>query len=182
MIDDPVARLDRWLAANRADYYAELRPGVTDQVLDAFEARFGVHLPDAFRLLYKWRNGQNPMHFESFQNNWMFSSLADITVSKEILDGMIGYDFTDPKWWRKEWIPFLHSGGGDHLCLDPMARDFGKPMQRHRLLARLGGPLRQIREHRVLARRPRAIDGREDAGSGVNRRYSIAGFGSAGPP
>jgi cell wall assembly regulator SMI1 len=129
MIDDPVARLDRWLAANRADYYAELRPGVTDQVLDAFEARFGVHLPDAFRLLYKWRNGQNPMHFESFQNNWMFSSLADITVSKEILDGMIGYDFTDPKWWRKEWIPFLHNGGGDHLCLDPMARDFGKPMQ-----------------------------------------------------
>jgi cell wall assembly regulator SMI1 len=39
------------------------------------------------------------------------------------------YDFTDPKWWRKEWIPFLHNGGGDHLCLDPMARDFGKPMQ-----------------------------------------------------
>jgi hypothetical protein len=30
MIDDLVARLDRWLAANRADYYAELRPGVTD--------------------------------------------------------------------------------------------------------------------------------------------------------
>jgi cell wall assembly regulator SMI1 len=129
MVEDLIARMDRWLAANRADYYAELRPGVTDQALDAFAARFGVPPPEAFRLACKWRNGQRVMLFESFQNNCMFSALEDIVTAKAILDGMIGYDFTDPKWWREEGIPFLHNGGGDHLCLDPMARDFGNPMQ-----------------------------------------------------
>jgi hypothetical protein len=84
MVEDLIARMDRWLAANRADYYAELRPGVSDQALDAFEARFGMG-----------RNGQRAMHFESFQNN---------------------------------------SHG---------AR-FRQANAAHRLLARLGGPLRQI--------------------------------------
>jgi cell wall assembly regulator SMI1 len=90
MVEELIARLDRWLAANRADYYAELRPGVTDQALDAFEARFGVQPPAAFRLLYKWRNGQRAMHLESFENNCMFSALEDIVKAKAILDGMIG--------------------------------------------------------------------------------------------
>jgi cell wall assembly regulator SMI1 len=35
-----------------------------------------------------------------------------------MLDGMIGTDFEDPRWWRRGWVPFLANGGGDHLCLD----------------------------------------------------------------
>ena len=46
-----------------------------------------------------------------------------------MLDGMIGYDFDDPKWWRRGWIPFLANGGGDHLCVDLTAEDGGKPGQ-----------------------------------------------------
>ncbi len=46
-----------------------------------------------------------------------------------MLDGMIGYDFDDPKYWRRGWVPFLHNGGGSYLCLDLLAEDGGDPGQ-----------------------------------------------------
>jgi len=49
-----------------------------------------------------------------------------------MLDGMIGYDFEDPRWWRRGWVPFLANGGGDHLCLD---LDAGGGMSPGRLVA-----------------------------------------------
>jgi cell wall assembly regulator SMI1 len=124
-----IERLDRRLATDRPDYYAQLQPGVTDEALDAFQARFGLVLPGMFRALYKWRNGQRPECLRSLQGNRMFTSLEEIAGSKEELDGMIGLDFEDPRWWRPGWIPFLHNGGGDHLCLDLAAVDGGKPGQ-----------------------------------------------------
>ena len=122
-------RLDRSLAANRPDYYSRLRPGVSDAALDAFETRFSLRLPEAFRLFHKWRDGQEPNDFESIQDNRMFSCLQEIAETKDLLDGMIGYDFDDPRWWRRGWIPFLSNRGGDHLCLDVTAEDGGTPGQ-----------------------------------------------------
>jgi cell wall assembly regulator SMI1 len=124
-----IKRMDRWLAANRPDYYARLQLGVSDATLDAFEVRFSLKLPQAFRRLYQWRNGQEPACNASFQANRMFSSLEEVAVSKEILDGLIGYDFEDPCWWRKGWVPFLANGGGDHLCVDAVGEDSGQPGQ-----------------------------------------------------
>lgn len=115
---DYVARLDRWLSATRPGYYARLRPGATEADLDDFERHFGVKLPDSFRACYRWRDGQEEGCHESIQDNFMFMSLASIRSKKEMLDGMIGRDFGDPDWWRREWVPFLDNGGGDHLVLD----------------------------------------------------------------
>jgi hypothetical protein len=36
----PIGRLDRWLATNRPDFYADLLPCVTEAQLDAFKVRF----------------------------------------------------------------------------------------------------------------------------------------------
>jgi cell wall assembly regulator SMI1 len=113
-----IGRLDCWLAKNRPDYYVHLQPGATDAQLDAFEVQFSLKLPAAFRQLYRWRNGQDGMRSESLQQNFLFSSLEDISRTKELMDGMIGYDFEDPRWWRCGWVPFLDNGAGDHLCLD----------------------------------------------------------------
>src|SRR4051794_11035586 len=88
-----IDRLDRWLRANRPDYYNALQPGVSDDRLDAFESRFGLLLPPAFRLLYRWRDGQADSCSASFHHNLMFSSLTATADSKELLDGMIGFDF-----------------------------------------------------------------------------------------
>ncbi|MBV8455938.1 MAG: hypothetical protein JO122_04920 [Acetobacteraceae bacterium] len=57
IVAELIARMDRWLAANRPDYYAKLQPGVTDLALTEFENRFQLKLPDSFRALYAWRNG-----------------------------------------------------------------------------------------------------------------------------
>lgn len=129
MMPGLIERVDRWLAANRPDYYARLRPGATDAALDAFEARFALRLPVSFRAFYRWRDGQEPDCTSSLQNNRMFSSLGEVAQAKEMLDGMIGSDLDDPRWWRRGWVPFLANGGGDHLCLDVAAEDGGEPGQ-----------------------------------------------------
>jgi len=126
MVDALIGRLDRWLAANRPDYYARLQPGVTDAQLDAFDARFALKLPAAFRALYRWRNGQADGNYKSFQMNRMFSPLESVADTKELFDGMIGHDFDRPEWWRRGWVPFLSNGGGSHLCVDVAAEDGGQ--------------------------------------------------------
>ena len=125
-----IERMDAWLAANRADYRAALQPGVGDDELDAFEARFSLKLPEAFRALYRWRNGQPNSSFDSLQDNRMFSALEDIADTKEMLDDMIGSDFEDPATWRRGWVPFLSNGGGSYLCVDIDAEGGGQPGQR----------------------------------------------------
>jgi cell wall assembly regulator SMI1 len=129
MVDALIERMDHWLAANRPDYYAILQPGVSDADLAAFEAQFAVTLPAAFRALYRWRNGQDPMSTAPLQGNRSFCTLEGIARIKDLLDGMIGYDFDDPRYWRRGWVPFLHNGGGSYLCLDLAAEDGGHPGQ-----------------------------------------------------
>jgi cell wall assembly regulator SMI1 len=129
MEDALIRRLDRWLAANRPEYYAHLRPGATDPQLDEFEARFSLALPDAFRRLYRWRDGHDQFRSASLVYNLMFSPLEGIVGVKELMDAMIGADFEDPRWWRRSWVPFLENGAGDHLCVDLAAEDGGTPGQ-----------------------------------------------------
>jgi cell wall assembly regulator SMI1 len=129
MLEALIGRMDRWLAANRLDYYALLQPGASDAELNAFEAQFSLRLPAAFRHLYRWRNGQDAMSSAPLQMNRSFMRLEDIARVKNLLDGMVGYDFDDPRYWRRGWVPFLHNGGGSYLCVDLAAEDGGQPGQ-----------------------------------------------------
>jgi cell wall assembly regulator SMI1 len=123
MVADLIARLDRWIAANRAEYYAQLQPGVTDDALDALERRFELTLPEAFRSLYKWRNGQRRECLDSFQYNRMFLPLEGVAAAKEFLDEIEWQDWCDPgkdpkRLWQRDWVPFTDDGTGNHLCVD----------------------------------------------------------------
>ena len=131
MEDNLIHRMDCWLRDNRPAYYATLQPPADDIDLDQFENRFSIKLPTEFRSLYKWRNGQDLLanNFDVLVGNQSLMPLENIADTKEMLDGMIGFDFEDPKWWRRGWIPFLANGGGDHLCLDIAAEDGGQPGQ-----------------------------------------------------
>jgi cell wall assembly regulator SMI1 len=129
MPDTTIARIDRWLATHRPEYYALLQPGASDQALDAFEADFALTLPDAFRQLYRWRNGQHPNSSAPLHGNRTFCSLQDVASIKRTLDGMIDSDFDDARYWRRGWVPFLHNGGGSYLCLDLAADDGGEAGQ-----------------------------------------------------
>jgi cell wall assembly regulator SMI1 len=114
-----IVRADAWLKASRPDYYAKLRPGVDDAALDAYQARFGLALPIQFREIYRWRDGQDlGADARALVHNHMFMPLSESATSKELLDGMIGADFDNPAWWRRGWVPFTLSFGGDHYCVD----------------------------------------------------------------
>ena len=123
---DILKRLDAWLSKNRPAYYAGLLPGLSDMEWDAFVAQLGVRPPDAFRALYQWRNG-NPEECFYENQDWMIAD--DVAHTKRMFDRMIGRDFR-PGWWSSDWIPFLHNGGGSHLCVDVTgATDGGVPGQ-----------------------------------------------------
>lgn len=107
-----------WLGIHRPAYLQSLQPGASETALERFESRFNLTLPEAFKTLYRWRNGQNPRNSSSLYGNHMFSALEEITDTKDMLDGMIGTDFDDPAWWQLHWVPFLSNGSGDHLCAD----------------------------------------------------------------
>ena len=117
-MDDLIRQADAWLRSNRPDYSAILRPGVDDAALDAYAVRFGLELPADLRQFYQWRDGQDLDVSKALVHNRMFIPLAASASSKELCDGMIGFDFEDPNWWRRGWVPFTESYGGDHYCVD----------------------------------------------------------------
>ncbi|WP_216321688.1 SMI1/KNR4 family protein [Deinococcus aestuarii] len=53
-----LARLDAWLAAHVPAIHATLRPGASDTELDALEPLVGQKLPESFRTLYRWHDGE----------------------------------------------------------------------------------------------------------------------------
>lgn len=119
-----IDRADRWLRANRPGFYAGLKPGVSDAELDAYERRFGLTLPPELRLVWKWKNGSpdDPLvgdeSSDALLHNHRFISLDDSAETEAELDGMIGADFESPEWWKREWIPFTTSWGGDHYAVE----------------------------------------------------------------
>lgn len=142
-----LARLERWLEIHRPDYSADLQPGASDADLDALETRFTVQLPEAFRALYRWRNGHQGEtavpgpdghlvyralpYNDSLVSNRMFMPLQEIAGVKQDLDEMIGYDIEEGRW-RRTWIPFLSNGGGDYMCVDltdPNSEEYGQILQ-----------------------------------------------------
>lgn len=123
---DLLKRLDAWLSKNRPAYYAGLLPGLTDMEWDAFVAQLSVQPPAALRAFYQWRNG-NPDDCFYGNQDWMCAEEA--ARMKRMLDDMIGYDFEEG-YWKRDWIPFLHNGGGSYLCVDVTgATDDGVPGQ-----------------------------------------------------
>lgn len=115
----PFARIESGLKSERSDYFKKLQNGVTDADLDAFSTRFGLELPEGFRALYKWRNGQSPKCYESLIGNRMFLSLEEISETKAELDSSIDPDNDDDvPPWNLQFIPFLSDGGGNYTVVD----------------------------------------------------------------
>ena len=56
----------------------------------------------------------------------MFPSLASNADRKRFLDDLIEYDFEDPPWWRRGWVPLFDNGGGDALCVDLTEQGAGR--------------------------------------------------------
>jgi cell wall assembly regulator SMI1 len=137
-----VKRLDSWLKKNRPDYYAILRPGLKSKEIKAFEKLLGFSLPQTWKDLYTWRNGQHdpnaldpngkvdPSPWLAFRNNAVFGSLHVVQDSYTLLNGLLECgQFEEKNWWNVKWVPILTGLGGDHVCLDLEGSFRGQPGQ-----------------------------------------------------
>ncbi len=117
-----IARLDRWMKANRPTYYASFKPGSSADELANFEKKLGAKLPQTLKDLLMWRNSDaDDPSPERFIGNWSLMSLREIVSTWEGLNGLKeggDFDDLDKDWWNKSWVPFLENGGGDNLCID----------------------------------------------------------------
>jgi cell wall assembly regulator SMI1 len=114
-----IARLNTWLKSNRAAYDAQLLAGATAEEIRQLEQVLNLSLPESFKALYRWHNGQPGSSYDVFHDNKMLLSLKEIeetwVMLKELLESG---EFGIENWWRLGWVPFLYDGAGNHLCLD----------------------------------------------------------------
>ncbi|MCE9581721.1 MAG: WGR domain-containing protein [Planctomycetes bacterium] len=110
-----IERLDRWMNEHRRDYVRELAKGASAKDIAKLEKSVGHPLPDALKALLMWRGeGRGRL-----QGNFALMSVGEIAGGRDVLNGLLeGGEFDAPAWWRKDWVPFLANGGGDHLCVD----------------------------------------------------------------
>jgi len=111
--NDPLARLDRWLAQHRRRYHQGLRRGATGLELSALEALLKRPLPPELRTLLAWHNGQTDDFLGHFEQDWDLLSTEQIAAAQQDLPA--------------ECIPLLADDNGDYLCLD--TRELGPPVK-----------------------------------------------------
>lgn len=109
-----VERLGAWLLSHRPKYGRSLLPGLAPTDLDRLERALGYELPQAFKDLYAWRNGQADV--DSLLNNFTWMYANDVEREHDLMVELVR---SEPSVsWSPGWIPFLSDGGGDFVCLD----------------------------------------------------------------
>ncbi|MBF6347677.1 MULTISPECIES: SMI1/KNR4 family protein [Nocardia] len=123
-----MTRLDRWLAANRPEYYAALRPGAADTDIHEITTRVGSEIPPLLRELLTWRNGQDRDYRGTLLALWDPLSADEIAAALDMFADLVANDdFADQ--WGEGWIPFLGNVYGDHICIDLRGAFDGEPGQ-----------------------------------------------------
>jgi cell wall assembly regulator SMI1 len=125
-------RLDVWYAANLPeDQFVFNRPA-SDEDIDAIERLFGLKLPNAYRQLYKWHDGDRNDLFSGHIYGTALISLRDAGLQWKAWNDVLA-DFggnryeipggawpeaaVDPSYINPRWIPLTNSDG-NHIGLD----------------------------------------------------------------
>jgi cell wall assembly regulator SMI1 len=133
-IGPTLARLDAWYAAHLPPDRYVFNPPATETELDAFERLVGLKLPQAYRQLYRWHDGEEddrwghiyglpllPLKEAGSQWRAWNEVLAD-PVFKGNRYGVRGGAWpegaVDPAYINPRWIPLTHDGSGNHIGMD----------------------------------------------------------------
>jgi cell wall assembly regulator SMI1 len=123
--------IDAWYSQHVPAIHATLRPGVSDANLDVLEYRTGLKLPESFRTLYRWHDGQDGRVGGVF--GLSFLSLAEVRsrwegwqnlifnepdLDTELPSESFPPDFIQDAHATAGWLGFLHDGGGNFVGLD----------------------------------------------------------------
>lgn len=128
-----LAELDRWLVRHLPPVAAALNPGATDAQLDHLASVIGAPLPDDYRTLYKWHNGQREVK-DLYTGPWYgldFPSLDQVEVAWQSWKPMADDKWSElnelvvsikpgvvkPLYANRGWIPFAQAGN-NYLGID----------------------------------------------------------------
>ncbi len=117
--------IEKWYAENAPRLLANLKDGVSNQVITDFEARVGLSLPDDYKASLRLHNGDvyvhdyNYLSLQRVLKNWLMmteQSEQGVFEGREIFDA--GAGIIQNTWWHGAWIPFAEDGGGNLICID----------------------------------------------------------------
>lgn len=127
-----LARLDAWYATHLSPDRYVFNPPATDAQLDAFERLVGLRLPESYRQLYRWHDGDAhdrwghiyglpllPLQEAGSQWKTWNEVLAGFDGNRyEISGGAWPEGAVDPAYINPGWIPLTNDGSGNHIGLD----------------------------------------------------------------
>lgn len=127
-----LARLDAWYDAHLPRDVYRFNPPAADGEVDALERLLGIALPDAYRQLYRWHDGEDGDrrgHFyglpllplRQVQSEWRMWKrvIEDIGGSRYAIPAAGWPDDTvDPAYFNPRWIPLTSDGSGNHIGID----------------------------------------------------------------
>lgn len=127
-----LARLDAWYAIHLVRDEYRFNPPATDAELDALEKLVGLELPQSYRQLYRWHDGENDdrwghiygmplLPLKEVASQW--KGWVDVLAYFEgdrykVAGGAWPPGAVDPAYINKRWIPLTHDGSGNHIGLD----------------------------------------------------------------
>jgi cell wall assembly regulator SMI1 len=128
-LENILTQLDLLWEKMRPKFYQNLAKGVTKAQIQDAELKLGFELPNDFKTLYFWHNGEGDQRdgiSESgrFSPYWFVSPdicgfLSLENVVRDYLSYKDGYEEKPFPFWRHGWIPFLaYSPGGDYIAYD----------------------------------------------------------------
>lgn len=132
-----LARLEAWLVEHAPGIHATLRPGAPDVELDALESATGLKLPEAFRTLYRWHDGQDQRNYvggvfglsflplERVSGEWhVWAEIGGDPEWEDLNEDMAAVSVSHPTgaiqaaYTTPGWLGFLADGGSNSVGLD----------------------------------------------------------------
>ena len=116
--------IETWLRVNALESFEYLRPGDTDEDLDAVEHETGLTLPADLRASLR-RHAYGDVHVHELLSaarilsSWRSKNKAlaeGVFAGREIEHS--GGGVIRNVWWHRAWLPFARDSIGNEVCID----------------------------------------------------------------
>lgn len=118
---------DKWLEDNWKEAFEQLNSPAIPEQIQQLQSKLGVELPAEFIECLQVHNGER--NSCGLFDGSEFLSSDEIVFQWGIWQDLLSKGefediYSDPgkgvknDWWNPKWIPFTHTGSGDHLCID----------------------------------------------------------------
>jgi cell wall assembly regulator SMI1 len=122
MLEAVLHDIEAALAKNFEAVFASLGQSATDEALNQLQEKCfgGDTIPEDFKQLYQWHNGQSGYGSLNQADNYTFMPIDAVIAAWEFLNDPME-EVLEPI--SQSWIPFADNGAGDYLVYEIAAGD-----------------------------------------------------------